>query len=111
MSNVEILFTNLGAGLFLAIVYISWLFHRFSQRMGEVTRMPPYYQWFNVGTLLIFIGTISYILQCNAALAGRPTALLTPLFALFAFYIPVALGIMIDVVIVFIYWGWIVSEQ
>jgi hypothetical protein len=114
MKTAQILTSHLGIAIFVAIIYIIWLLRHFSQRIGEVTRMPPYYRWFNLGNAWVFIALLSYTFQCSAALApGEPGSalILAPSFALLTFYIPLTLGISISVAIAFIYWRWLIHER
>jgi hypothetical protein len=113
MKTAQILTSHLGVAIFVAMIYTTWLLRRFSQRIGEVTRMPPTYRWFNIGNVLIFIALLGYMFQCSAALAFEEPGsvwILKPLFSLFTFYIPLTLGISIDVTVAFIYWGWLIRE-
>ncbi len=114
MKTVQILTSHIGIAIFIAIIYITWLLRRFSQRIGEVTRMPSTYHWFNVGNGLVFIALLSYMFQCSAALAFEEPGsvwILRPFFSLFTFYIPLTLGLGIDVTVAYIYWGWLIRER
>ena len=47
MKELEILTSHLGAGILLGVLYLGWLLRAFSRRMGEVTKMRPYYRGFD----------------------------------------------------------------
>ncbi|MBN1878085.1 MAG: hypothetical protein JXA33_27935 [Anaerolineae bacterium] len=111
MSDIEILTSHLGSALIISAIYIGWLLRDFSRRLGEVTRLPPYFRWFDLGNALLMAALLSYIFQCSAALSDQPQALLQPQFSLTAVYAPLLLGIIINLVITFIYWGWLIKEK
>ena len=114
MKIAQILTSHLGVAIFVAVIYMNWLLKRFSQRIGEVTRMPLYYRWFGISNVFVFFALLSYTFQCSAALAVRESErlfILDPLFSLFTFYIPLTLGIGMDVIVGFVYWGWLIHER
>ncbi len=111
MSDIEVLTSHFGAGIFIGIIYVSWLLRVLSRRMGEITVMRPYYYGYDVGSILIVIATLSYIMQCNAALAQQPAALHESTFVLTTFYFPLALGIIINLAVTLIYWRWLFLQQ
>ncbi len=107
MTDTEVLTSHLGTGLLIGILYISWLLRVLSRRMSEVTKMRAYYRGFDLGSALLIVATLSYILQCNAALAQHPTMVLNVEFTLIAFYLPLTLGVTVNLVSALIYWGWL----
>lgn len=111
MKDLEILTSHLGMALLIGMLYLSWLLRTLSRRMGEVTRMRPYFRGFDLGNGLILIATLSYILICSAALSQQPAAFLTPTFQLIAFYIPLTLGLVLNLGITLFYWGWLITER
>ncbi len=107
MTATEVLTSHLGTGILIGILYISWLLRVLSRRMSEVTKMRAYYRGFDIGSALLIIATLSYIFQCNAALAQKPVGVLNVEFALLTFYLPLVLGVSINLVSAIIYWGWL----
>jgi hypothetical protein len=107
MTDIEVLTSHLGTGILIGILYTSWLLRVLSRRMSEVTKMRAYYRGFDLGSALLIAATLSYIFQCNAVLAQQPAGVLNVKFALATFYLPLALGIGINLVIAIIYWGWL----
>jgi len=105
--------TPLGSlGLF-AIVYLGSLFATFSRRLGAVTKMADYHRWFQVANGFVTLAAMSQIVRGIAALAPQFAlpVLLESWFALVSFYIPLAIGVTLDLVLVLYYWGWTLREK
>lgn len=111
MTVAEVLTSHLGAGLFLALLYLNWLLRVLSRRMGEVTRMPPRYKWFDLGMVLTMIATFNYLLICSAALVPPATLQLSPAYLLWLCYLPMAAGVSLNLSTAVIYWGWLLRER
>lgn len=111
MKDFEILTSHLGAGILIGVIYMGWLLRNFSRRMGEVVKMRPYYRAFDVGNVLILVATLSYILQCSAALPQRPQSVLSPRFSVTSFYLPLGIGIAVDLAATLVYWGWLLKQR
>lgn len=105
--------TSLAPVGFLAIAYLNFLFGDLSKRLGSVTKMADYRRWFVVASGFITLAAISQVVRGTAALAPEraPSALLKPWFALVCFYIPLAVGVTIALVLMWYYWGWILREK
>lgn len=111
MTDTEVLTSHLGTGILIGILYISWLLRVLSRRMSEVTKMRAYYYGFDLGNALLIIATLSYIFQCNATLAEQPAGVLNFPFILSTFYLPLIVGIGINLVSAIIYWGWLFRRR
>ncbi len=111
MNTPQILTSHLGLLALGSTLYIIQLLRAFSRRMGEVTKMPAYYRWFDAGSALIAVAFLGHAALCSAALAGQPAILLSPTFALCILHLPLALGAGICLAIVSIYWGWLIHER
>ena len=97
----------------LAIVYLGFLLANFSQRLGAVTKMTDYHRWFMVASGFVALAAGSQIMRGAAALAPQlaPPVLLESWFALVTFHIPLAIGVTLDRVLTWYYWGWILRER
>ncbi len=105
--------TPLGAIGLLALVHLGMLFANFSRRLGSVTKMARRYVWFVWANYLIALAAVSQIIRGIAALAPEKAwpILLAPWFPLVTFQIPLAIGITLDLWMVWYYWGWIWREK
>lgn len=111
MNDLQILTSHLVLPMLIAILYIGWILRALSRRLGEVTRMKPYYYWFYVGETFIALAMFGYTLYNNASLRGKPGWLIKPSVTLLVFHLPLALGIMINSVVTLIYWGWLIRKH
>jgi len=97
----------------LSIAYLSFLFANLSRRLSAVTKMKDYHHWFIVASGFVTLAALSQAIRGTADLACQLTlpVLLEPWFALVSFHIPLAVGMTIDLVLVWYYWGWILKEK
>jgi hypothetical protein len=106
--------TPLGAVGLLAIAYLGVLFANFSRRLSAVTRMANHHRLFLIANTFVALAAMSQVMRSTAVLAPpdvAPAILLQPWFSLVSFHIPLAIGITIDVILVWYYWGWILREK
>jgi hypothetical protein len=96
--------------MLIALIYLGIILRAFSQRIGEVTKMPPYYRWFFLGTSLLVVSTLSYTFISSAVLTDSPKIVLTPAFVLLLFHLPFTLGILINLSVALRYWGWLIRK-
>jgi len=104
----------LGPVGLLAILYLGVLFANFSRRLGAVTKMTEYYRWFWVANIFVALAAMSQLVRGIAAVASSDLVLsflLSPWFSLLTFHIPLALGVTLDIVLVWHYWSWILKEK
>ena len=97
----------------LSVAYLSFLFANLSRRLSAVTKMKDYCRWFMVAGCFVALAALSQVIRGTAALAGQlaPPVLLEPWFALVSFHVPLAIGVTLDLVLVWYYWGWILKEK
>ena len=105
-----IITTTLAPIGLLAIAYLGLLFGDLSRRLGSVTKMADYYRYFWVASGFV---TVAALIRGTAALAPHLalSALLEPWFALVSFHIPLAVGVTLNLVLIWHYWGWILKEK
>lgn len=107
MTTFQILTSHLGLPMIIAVLYVGWILRAFSQRLGEVTKMKAYYHWYYLGDLFIGVAILGYILYNNATLTQQVTWLLKPIATVLVFHLPLTLGVIINLAITLIYWGWL----
>ena len=97
----------------VAIAYLGMLFANLSRRLGTVTRVADRSRWFAVANGLVILAAVSQAIRGTAALAPRlaPPILLQPWFALVSSHIPLAIGVTLDLALVWHYWQWILKEE
>jgi len=105
--------TPLGAVGLSAIIYLGFLFASFSRRLGAVTKMTDHHRWFRVANGFLGLAVISHVVRGIANLASNIALpfLLEPWFALVSFHVPLVIGVTLDLVLVWYYWGWILREK
>jgi len=105
--------TPLGVMGLLAVAYLGFLFANLSRRLSAVRKMADHYRWFQVASGFVAIAAMSQVVRGIAALAPEFAypILLESWFALVSFYIPLAIGVTLDLVLVRYYWGWILREK
>ncbi len=103
----------LGAVGLLSLAHLSVLFANFSRRLSVVTKMAAHYRWAYLAAGLFTLAALSQMVRGIATLAPQQAlpVLLTPGFALVTFHIPIALGVTIDLAVVWYYWRWILRES
>jgi len=97
----------------LAVAYLGFLFAALSKRLSTVTKMADHHRWFRVASGLVAVAAMSQVIRGAAALAPQLAlpVLLEPWFALVSFHIPLAIGVTLDLALVWYYWKWILVER
>ncbi len=72
-----------------------------SQRLGAVTRTPPYYRWCYVAAVLVGLSTLGRLVSVGYV-DDRLTLLNNLLFTL---------GVMLGLVVAWRYWSWLFGER
>ena len=110
---MKVITTPLGVVGLLAIAYMGFLFANFSRRLSAVTKMANHHRWFPVANGFITLAAMSQVMRSTASLAPNlaPPVLLESWFSMVSFHIPLAIGVSIDLVLVWYYWGWILKEK
>jgi len=96
-----------------AIIYAVIILARLSQKLGAVTKMPPYYLGFYTSIALLCLSLASRLVRISTATAGpgQMVPLLgTDQFYLVTHHLPLALGMVLALAIAAKYWGWLLKE-
>lgn len=97
----------------VAIAFLFFILARLSKKLGDVTRMPPYYRWFWIGNGFLGIALISQLLRISVTLTKQASYpwLESPLFYLITYHLPMAVGITIGLAVTWRYWRWLLTER
>ncbi|MCS7179358.1 MAG: hypothetical protein RML46_05940 [Anaerolineae bacterium] len=109
----EVLLSPLAPISWISLLFVLNVYYNLSQRLGEVTRMPPYYRRFLIGAGLVSVGVLGQIIRTAAHIACDPgvEVLLSPVFSLVAFYLPLLIGIAVSVLTAWRYWSWVLIGE
>jgi hypothetical protein len=75
-----------------------------SSRLGAVTRRPPLYRWLFVSAALIGVALTFRVASMDEA--GRLVG-----YASLVYDVPVIMALLLGVVVVWRYWGWLLYER
>jgi hypothetical protein len=110
---MNLLITPLGWVGLAAVAYMLYIFANLSQRLGAVTKMPPYYRGFYVAIGLLTISILARVMLNSVALAPQLSTGIVgaPLFSLIGYHIPFVLAVVISVALAWRYWSWLFKEK
>ena len=97
----------------ISVMFLFFILARLSEKLGAVTRLPPFYRWFWVGTGFLAIALISQLLRITAVLTGQTSypLLNDPAFYLVTYHLPLAIGVSIGLAVTWRYWSWLPTER
>ena len=96
-----------------AIIYAILILTRLSQKLGAVTKMPPYYNGYYLALGLLCISVASRLVRVGVVVTNPTPSiplLHSDLFYLATHHVPLALGTAIALGIAVKYWGWLLKE-
>ncbi len=97
----------------LSVAILFYILAKLSERLGSVERMSPLYRYYYVALILWVFGYITQLLvaQISSTPESFPHWSLSPLFLLFAYSLPLAIGATIGLIVTWHYWSWLVTES
>lgn len=97
----------------LAVLIIFYILARLSERFGSVIKMRPRYRYYHIAIIFLFIGWIAQLLIAMADLTPVKVQpwLTSPWFLLLFYFLPLAVGVTIGLVVTWSYWSWLVAER
>ena len=109
---VKALTALLGSMGFASVIYMVFILTRLSSRLGEVTGMRPYYQGFHLASICLIVSLMARLLRGSVCLAPEraPQFLSSDVFYLLSYYLPLALGMTISLIVTLRYWEWLLKE-
>ena len=100
-------------GLF-SLLYALVILAQFSKKLGAVTKMRPLYRGYYVAACLVGLALVVRFIRTSVFMAspGSMSPILTePLFYLFLYHLPLALGTTLGVILAWHYWSWLLKER
>lgn len=97
----------------LAEIYLLYIYVILSRKLGNVTKMKPYYRGFYLAMALIGVAAAAHLIRLVSALApaGVPAPFNADAFYLFTYYLPLALAGTLSLIVAWRYWGWLFKER
>lgn len=97
----------------LSVIYVLYIFSILSRKLGQVTKMKPYYRGFYGAMGLIGLALAASWPRLLAQLAPRllPVALLDDRVYLFIYDLPLAAAATISLGVAWRYWSWLFKER
>jgi hypothetical protein len=108
--NIEIsFFGTLGT---LSVIVLFFILAKLSERLGSVEKMSPLYRYYYVALFFWIVGFVTQLFMARINLTPEDFFgwLLSPWVLLMAYYLPLAIGATIALVITWRYWSWLVFE-
>lgn len=105
-----------GSPALLGLVAVMYLFHIFavlSGKLGQVTKMKPYYRGLYAGLVLMGVAVVSHVLKVAVVMdpESLPGLFKSDAFYLLTYYVPVAVATTVSLLIVWHYWKWLFRER
>ncbi len=99
----------LGAAGLLSMIYATMLLATVSQKLGAMNRMRPYYRWMYLSAVLLAMALLMRLLRTTVFWASQqaPPLLNNDFFYLASYYVPLCVGMTIDLIVTIRYWGWL----
>ena len=110
---MNILGAILGSTGLASLVFTLVILAQFGRKLGVVTKMKPYYKGYYVAIALVGLALVVRFIRVSLFWAppGSIAPLLNePLFYLFLYHLPLALGLSVGLGITWRYWSWLRKE-
>ncbi|RME31167.1 MAG: hypothetical protein D6793_12515 [Thermoflexia bacterium] len=113
ITVAHILLAPLAPFVLVVLLFVGDLYLNLSRRLGDVTRMPPFYRRFWLGSAFIALAALVQVLRTATYLSREETVrvLLSPGFSLVAFHLPFLIGVLINIHTAWRYWSWLLVRE
>jgi hypothetical protein len=104
----------LGSVGLISILYALTVLAQFGRKLGAVTKMPPVYKGYYVAVGLVSMAVILRLVRASVFWAPAnsiPPLLNDPIFYLFLYHLPLAIGMTVSLAITWYYWHWLLKER
>jgi hypothetical protein len=101
--------TGLGA-----LLYALLILAQFGRKLGAVTKMKPFYKGYYVAACCLGLALVVRFIRTAVFWApdeAIPALLNSPVFYLFLYHLPVAIGLSLGLVLTWHYWSWLLKER
>jgi hypothetical protein len=97
----------------IAELYMLYIFAILSRKLGNVTKMKPYYRGFYGAIALIVVAIVAHSIRIGSMLSPdlAPAALTGDSVYLLVYYLPMALAATISLGVALRYWSWLFKER
>lgn len=106
--SIPALLVGLGALIFILNIFVV-----LSRKLGAVTKMKPYYQrlYISMGLIVIALSVKWIVLMVRPVPEVAPDWVLSDWFYFVGFVVPLLAAVIIAVIVVLRYWGWLFRES
>lgn len=104
----------LGSIALAAILYALTILAQFGRKLGAVTKMQPFYKGYYAAIGCVGLALVSRLVRASVLLASPesiPNSLNSPIFYLFLYHLPLAIGLTLGLGITWNYWSWLLKER
>ncbi|MGQ9515763.1 MAG: hypothetical protein ACUVWB_01475 [Anaerolineae bacterium] len=112
---MTVIFALLGCLGEVSLLYGVTILLRLSKKLGEVTKMRPYYRGYYVAIVCLVISSAVRFIQASlldSFTAGNPFPLANAWDILtIIHHISLAVGLTAACLVAFLYWGWLFKER
>ncbi len=97
----------------IAVGYLLYIFVVLSRKLGVVTKAKPYYRWLYGSIVTVVVTTVIewIILTVRTVPQNAPEIIVSEWFHLIGRTIPLVVAVVIALVVVLRYWGWLFRER
>jgi hypothetical protein len=110
----DIIAAVLGSLGLASLIYALVILAQFGRKLGAVTKMKLYYKGYYIAASLVSVALVIRFVRASVFWAPEgsiPSLLTSPLFYLFLYHLPLAVGLCLGLAITWYYWSWLLKER
>ena len=103
----------LGSLALFSLLYALLILAQVGNKLGAVTKMRPFYRGYYAAAGFVALALVGRFIRASAVWASPESIspiLNMPLFYLWSYHLPLALGLTLGAVITWHYWSWLLKE-
>jgi len=106
-QEMNVVTALLGSAGLIALIYATFFLVNVNQRIGAMTKMKPYYRWLYLAAFFQTIALLIRLLRTSVFWAPQqaPPLLTSGFFYLATYYVPLAVGMTIVLMVTVKYWA------